>query len=43
MQRKLEARQREIESMQTKMTLPVDSDIMRMKVLKEIEGRHRIE
>ena len=43
MQRKLEARQREIETMQTKMTLPVDSDIMRMKVLKEIEGRHRIE
>ena len=29
--------------MQTKMTLPVDSDIMRMKVIKEIEGRHRIE
>lgn len=29
--------------MQSKMTLPVDSDILRMKVMKETEGRHRIE
>ena len=41
--RAFEQKQREIENMQTKMTLPVDSDIMRMKVMKELEGRHRLE
>lgn len=29
--------------MQNKMSLPIDSDIMRMKIQKDIEGRHRIE
>ncbi len=29
--------------MQSRMALPVDSDIMRMKIQKDIEGRHRIE
>lgn len=25
------------------MTLPIDTDIMRMKIQKDIEGRHRVE
>jgi len=29
--------------MQSKLSLPVDSDILRMKIQKDIEGRHRIE
>lgn len=29
--------------MQAKMTLPIDTDIMRMKIQKDIEARHRIE
>lgn len=29
--------------MANKMTLPIDTDIMRMKIQKDIEGRHRIE
>jgi hypothetical protein len=29
--------------MQQRMALPVDSDILRMKLQKDIEGRHRIE
>ncbi|CDW85959.1 UNKNOWN [Stylonychia lemnae] len=43
MKRAIDAKQREIEQMQNKMTLPIDSDIMRMKIQKDIEGRHRIE
>lgn len=43
LKRTIEARQREIESMQAKMALPIDSDIMRMKLQKDLEGRHRIE
>lgn len=29
--------------MANKMTLPIDTDIMRMKIQKDIEGRHRVE
>ena len=29
--------------MANKMTLPIDTDIMRMKIQKDIESRHRIE
>lgn len=29
--------------MQAKMQLPIDTDILRMKIQKDIEGRHRIE
>ena len=43
MKRTIDARQREIESMQNKMALPIDSDILRMKLQKDLESRHRIE
>ena len=43
MRRAIEQKQREIDSMANKMTLPIDTDIMRMKIYKDIEGRHRIE
>lgn len=43
MRRAIEQKQREIDSMANKMTLPIDTDIMRMKIQKDIEGRHRIE
>lgn len=29
--------------MANKMTLPIDTDIMRMKIQKDIESRHRVE
>ena len=29
--------------MANKMTLPIDTDIIRMKIQKDIEGRHRFE
>jgi hypothetical protein len=29
--------------MANKMTLPIDTDIMRMKIQKDIEARHRVE
>ena len=29
--------------MANKMSLPIDTDIMRMKIQKDIEARHRIE
>jgi hypothetical protein len=41
MKRTIEGQQREIEQMQQKMTLPIDTDIMRMKIQKDIESRHR--
>ena len=43
MRRAIEQKQREIDSMANKMQLPIDTDIMRMKIQKDIEGRHRIE
>jgi len=43
MKRAIDHKQREIEQMQQRMALPVDSDILRMKLQKDIEGRHRIE
>ena len=43
MRRAIEQKQREIDTMANKMTLPIDTDIMRMKIQKDIEGRHRIE
>ena len=43
MRRAIEHKQREIDQMANKMTLPIDTDIMRMKIQKDIEGRHRIE
>ena len=43
MKRAIEQKQRDIEHMQNKMTLPVDTDILRMKIAKDMEARHRIE
>ena len=43
MRRAIEQKQREIEIMSNKMTLPIDTDIMRMKIQKDIEARHRVE
>ena len=43
MRRAIEQKQREIDTMANKMTLPIDTDIMRMKIQKDIEGRHRVE
>ena len=42
MRRAIEHKQREIDSIAKKMTLPIDTEIMRMKIKKDIEGRHRI-
>ena len=35
--------QRELENMQNKKSPPVDTDILRMKIAKNMEVRHRIE
>jgi hypothetical protein len=43
MKRAIEMKQRELENMHKKMTLPVDTDILRMKIAKDMEARHRIE
>jgi hypothetical protein len=39
----LEVKQRELDQMVQKMQLPVDIDIVRMKIQKELEGKHRID
>jgi len=43
MKRGIDQKQRELEAMQAKMALPVDTDIMRMKIAKDMEARHRVE
>ena len=43
MRRAIEQKQREIDTMANKMALPIDADILRMKIQKDIEGRHRVE
>lgn len=43
MKRAIEMKQRELENMHNKMSLPVDTDILRMKIAKDMEARHRIE
>jgi hypothetical protein len=43
MKRAIEQKQRELEAMQARMALPVDTDIMRMKIAKDMEARHRVE
>lgn len=43
MRRAIEQKQREIDQMANKMILPIDTDIMRMKIQKDIESRHRVE
>jgi hypothetical protein len=41
MRRRLEVKQRESEYLSKKLCLPVDTDILRMKIQKELEARHR--
>lgn len=43
LKRGVEQKQRELEALQAKMALPVDTDIMRMKIAKDMEARHRVE
>ena len=43
MKRAIEMKQRELENMHNKMSLPVDTDILRMKVANDMEARHRVE
>lgn len=41
--RVLDNKQRELDSISQKMVLPIDSDILRMRVTKDIEARFRVE
>lgn len=41
--RALESKQRELEGISAKMVLPIDTDILRMRVTKDIEARFRLE
>lgn len=41
--RQLEQKQKEIERIQAKMVMPVDTDILRLKLQKDLEARHRFE
>ena len=41
--RALDAKQRELDQISAKMVLPVDTDILRMRVTKDIEARFRLE
>lgn len=43
MKRAIEAKQRELEALHSKLALPVDTDILRMKIAKDVEHRHRLE
>lgn len=36
-------KQREIDQLSQKLALPVDTDILRMKIMKDVESRHRID
>ena len=39
----IEKKQAEIESLSSKMQLPVDQDILRMRIQKDVEARYRFE
>lgn len=41
--RLLDMKQREMDQMAQKLQLPIDTDILRMKIQKDLEARHRIE
>ena len=43
MRRAIETKQREIESLANKIQMPIDTDILRMKIQKDIDTRHRVE
>jgi chromosome segregation ATPase len=36
-------KQKEMDQMAQKLTLPVDTDILRMKIQKDLEARHRVD
>lgn len=39
----IEIKQREIESLSQKMVLPIDQDILRMRISKDLENKYRFE
>jgi hypothetical protein len=41
--RLLDMKQKEMDQMAQKLTLPVDTDILRMKIQKGLEARHRVD
>ena len=41
--RALEGKQKELDQIASKMVLPIDTDILRMRVTKDIEARFRLE
>lgn len=43
MRRLVDLKQREIDQMAQKLTLPIDTDILRMKIQKDLEARHRVD
>ena len=43
MRRAIENKQKDIEQLTQKMVLPIDTDIIRMRVQKDLEGRFRME
>ena len=43
MKRLTEAQQRELNTLAQKMSLPIDSDILRMRVQKDVEAKYRLE
>ena len=43
MRRIIDLKQREMDQMAQKLALPIDTDILRMKIQKDLEARHRIE
>ena len=43
MRRLVDMKQREMDQMAQKLSLPIDTDILRMKIQKDLEARHRID
>ena len=43
MKRAVEVKQRELEQLTARLALPVDTDILRMKLAKDMEARHKLE
>ena len=43
MRRTLDLKQREMDQMAQRIAVPVDTDIVRMKIQKDLEARHRVE
>ena len=41
--RLVDMKQRDIDQLAQKLALPVDTDILRMKIMKDLESRHRID